>query len=96
MKFGLGVIWKSFLFSQLSCLMSHIPVSNVVPNLSPTFIHSQAELRIDWLYPTGLDAIIDSLLSKLQKDLDVDEKITSQAGKAFFTFQEQHQDSRKI
>ncbi|CAK8694686.1 unnamed protein product [Clavelina lepadiformis] len=42
---------------------------------------------------TSLDKIIAELLSKLQKDLDVDEKITSEAEKAFFTFQEQYQDS---
>nr|XP_026692294.1 sodium bicarbonate transporter-like protein 11 isoform X2 [Ciona intestinalis] len=42
---------------------------------------------------TSLDKIVDELLSKLQKDLDVDEKITSQAGKSFFTFQETYQDA---
>ncbi|XP_078490164.1 solute carrier family 4 member 11 isoform X3 [Ciona intestinalis] len=42
---------------------------------------------------TSLDKIVDELLSKLQKDLDVEEKITSQAGKSFFTFQETYQDA---
>jgi len=43
-----------------------------------------------------LDQIIDALLTKLQKDLDVDEKIAAEAGKQFFTFQEQHQESREF
>uniref|UniRef100_H2YQ28 Bicarbonate transporter-like transmembrane domain-containing protein n=1 Tax=Ciona savignyi TaxID=51511 RepID=H2YQ28_CIOSA len=42
---------------------------------------------------TSLDQIVDVLLHKLQKDLDVDEKITEQAGKSFFTFQETYQDA---
>ena len=33
----------------------------------------------------GLDQIIGGLLNKLRKDLDVDEAITAEAEKAFFT-----------
>ncbi|XP_077967625.1 solute carrier family 4 member 11-like isoform X2 [Styela clava] len=33
----------------------------------------------------GLETIIEKLMEKLQKDLDLDEKITGKAGKAFFT-----------
>jgi len=42
---------------------------------------------------TKLYLIVDEMLKKLQKDLDVSEKITSQAAKAFFTFQDEYQDS---
>ena len=34
---------------------------------------------------SGLDSIIGGLMEKLRKDLDVDEAITAEAEKAFFT-----------
>lgn len=34
---------------------------------------------------TSLETIIEKLMDKLQKDLEIDEKITGRAGKAFFT-----------
>lgn len=37
--------------------------------------------------------IVDELLKKLRTDLDMDEKITAQAAKRFFTFQNEYQDS---
>ena len=43
-----------------------------------------------WKYFSGLDRIIGELLKKLQKDLEVDESITSEAAKAFFTLEGGH------
>ena len=45
------------------------------------------------MFDLGLDQIIQEMLMKLKKDLEVDEKITSEAKKAFFTFHEKHKDS---
>ena len=40
------------------------------------------------IFFTELFLIVEELLKKLKTDLDIDEKITSQATKTFFTFQE--------
>ena len=42
-------------------------------------------------YFADLDRIIEDLMMKLQKDLEVDERITAEAEKTFFTTQDQFQ-----